>query len=60
MVHLHSVFASRKKRVVVEVLLYVDRNRRLIRDREHRTAASTFTQLLSSEKRVVDVLGSRP
>ena len=35
--------------VVAEVLLYVRRNRRLIRDRETRTATSTFTQLLSSE-----------
>ena len=33
---------------VVEVLLYVHRNRRLIRDGEPRTATSTFTQLLSS------------
>ena len=30
-------------------MLYVHRNRRLIRDREPRTAASTFTQLLSSD-----------
>ena len=33
---------------LVEVLLYVHRNRRLIRDGEPRTATSTFTQLLSS------------
>ena len=34
---------------MVEVLLYVHRNRRLIvRDREPGTATSTFTQLLSS------------
>ena len=30
------------------MLLYVHRNRRLIRDGELRTATSTFTQLLSS------------
>ena len=30
------------------VLLYVHTNRRLVRDREPRTATSTFTQLLSS------------
>ena len=35
--------------VVVEVLLYVHRNRRFIRDGEPRTSTSTFTQLLSSE-----------
>ena len=34
---------------LVEVLLYVHRNRRLIRDGEPRTATSTFTQLLSSD-----------
>ena len=34
--------------VIVEVLLYVHRNRRLIRDGEPRTATSTFTHLLSS------------
>ena len=34
--------------VLVEVLLYAHRNRRLIRDVEPRTATSTFTQLLSS------------
>ena len=33
---------------LVEVLLYVHRNRRLIRDGEPRTATSTLTQLLSS------------
>ena len=33
--------------VVVEVLLYVHRNRRFIKGREPRTATSTFTQLLS-------------
>ena len=33
---------------VDEVLLYVHRNRRLIRDGEPRTATSTFIQLLSS------------
>ena len=32
----------------VEVLLYVHRNSRLIRDGESRASASTFTQLLSS------------
>ena len=32
----------------VEVLLYVHRNRRFIRDGETRTATSTFTQFLSS------------
>ena len=36
---------------LVEVLLYVHRNRRLIRDGEPRRATSTFTQLLSSEGR---------
>ena len=35
---------------VVEVLLYVHRNRRLIGDGEPRTATSTFTQFLSSEE----------
>ena len=35
--------------VVVEVLLYGHRNRRLIRDGEPRTSTSTFTQLLSSD-----------
>ena len=34
--------------VEVEVLLYVHRNRRLIRDGEPRTATSTFTQLLTA------------
>ena len=34
---------------VVEVLLYVHRNRRFIRDGEPRTSTLTFTQLLSSE-----------
>ena len=34
--------------VVVEVLLYVHRNRRFMRDGEPRTATSTFTHLLSS------------
>ena len=33
---------------LVEVLLYIHKNRRLIRDGEPRTATSTFTQLLSS------------
>ena len=33
---------------LVDVLLYVNRNRRLIRDGEPRTATSTFTQLLGS------------
>ena len=33
---------------LVDVLLYVNRNRRLIRDGEHRTATSTFTQALNS------------
>ena len=33
---------------LVEALLYVHRNRRLIRDGEPRTSTSTFTQLLSS------------
>ena len=33
---------------VVEVLLYVLRNRRFIRDGEPRASTSTFTQLLSS------------
>ena len=36
--------------VMVQVLLYVHRNRRIIRDRGPRTSASTFTQLLSSER----------
>ena len=35
--------------VKVEVLLYVHRNRKLIRDGEPRTATSTFTQLLNSD-----------
>ena len=35
--------------VDVEVLFYVHRNRRFIKDGEPRTATSTFTQLLSSE-----------
>ena len=35
---------------LVEVLLYVHKNRRLIRDGEPRTSTSTFTQLLSSER----------
>ena len=39
---------------LVEVLLYVHRNRRLIRDGEPRTATSTFTQLLSSESWLVE------
>ena len=34
---------------LVEVLLYVRRNRRFIRDGEPRTATTTFTQLLSSD-----------
>ena len=34
---------------VVRVLLYVHRNRRLIRDGEPRTATATFTQFLSSD-----------
>ena len=34
--------------VEVEVLLYVHRSRRFIRDGEPRTATSTFTQLLNS------------
>ena len=34
--------------VVVEVLVYVHRNRRFIMDGEPRTSTSTFTQLLSS------------
>ena len=34
---------------VVEVLLYVHRNHRFIRDGEPRTATSTFTQLLNSD-----------
>ena len=34
---------------LVEVLLYVHRNRRFIRNREPRTSVSTFTQLQSSE-----------
>ena len=34
--------------VELEVLLYVHRNRRFIRDGKPRTATSTFTQLLSS------------
>ena len=43
-------------RRVVEMLLYVPhRNRRLIRDRSRpRTATSTFTQLLNSDRRVED------
>ena len=40
----HSVVS-----VDVEVLFYVHRNRRFIRDVEPRTSTSTFTQLLSSE-----------
>ena len=39
--------------LVVEVLLYIHRNRRLIRDGEPRTSTSTFTQLLSSEVTLV-------
>ena len=35
--------------LVVKVLLYVHRNRRLIRDGEPRTSTSAFTQLLSSD-----------
>ena len=35
---------------MVEALLYVHRNRRLIRDGEPRTSTSTFTQLLNSEQ----------
>ena len=35
---------------LVEVLLYVHRNRRLIRDGSPTTATSTFTQLLSSDR----------
>ena len=38
--------------MLTEVLHYVHRNRRLIRDGEPRTATSTFTQLLSSEEDV--------
>ena len=34
--------------ILVEVLLYVHRNRRIIRDGEPRTSSSTFTQPLSS------------
>ena len=34
---------------MVEVLLYVHRNRRLIRDEETRPSSSTFTQLLSAD-----------
>ena len=41
--------------VEVEVLLYVHRNRWLIRDGEPRTATSTFTQLLSSEIKGLDL-----
>ena len=37
-----------EKLLLVEVLLYVHRNRRLIRDAEPKTATSTFTQLLLS------------
>ena len=33
---------------LVEVLFYVHKNRRFIRDGEPRTSTSTFTQLLSS------------
>ena len=33
---------------LVEVLFYVHKNRRFIRDGEPRTPTSTFTQLLSS------------
>ena len=37
-----------------EVLLYVHKNRRLIRDGEPRTATSTFTQFLSSGSLIRD------
>ena len=37
---------------MVEVLLYVHRNRRFIGDGEHRTATSTLTQLLNSKIRL--------
>ena len=43
-----SLLGKKQHRWLVEVLLYVHRNRRFIRDREPRTATSTFTQLLSS------------
>ena len=43
-----SLLGAKQHRWLVEVLLYVHRNRRLIRDGEPRTATSTFTQLLSS------------
>ena len=38
--------------MMMSVLLYVHRNRRLIRDVEPRTATSTFSQLLSSEEKM--------
>ena len=41
--------------VVVEVLLYVHRNRRLIGDGEPRTSTSTFTEPLSSGDSVAGI-----
>ena len=41
---------------ISSVLLYVHRNRRLIRDGEPRTSTSTFTQLLSSVESTSSVL----
>ena len=42
--------------VVVKVLLYVHRNRRLIRDGKPRMSTSTFTQLLSSESQLLIII----
>ena len=40
----------------VDVLLYVHRNRRFVRDGEPRTSTSTFTQLLSSVISILTLL----
>ena len=45
---LHTPSIAFRYLVRYSVLLYVHRNRRLIRDGEPRTSTSTFTQLLSS------------
>ena len=51
-----GILGTRNLSSLVRVLLYVHRNRRLIRDGEPRTATSTFTQLLSSELVFAEVL----
>ena len=43
-----SLRSSSGSMILLQMSLYVHRNRRLIRDGEPRTAISTFTQLLSS------------